>query len=158
MRDGLSISLFAVLLFAFSTPALAGAPPECETDEQCQEWGYEVCGTMGCEGGEAMDNHTEWEPPPGPNACMSDADCPEGQRCAASPSGSSGSGGACINSSASDEDTDLGASDAGESEPKGTDEEVSSGCQGSQTPAGLALFALGLIGLTMRSRRLRLER
>ena len=59
MRYGLSFSLFASVLFALSTPALAGAPPQCETDEQCQEWGYETCGVMGCEGGEAMDNHTE---------------------------------------------------------------------------------------------------
>ncbi|MGB0592440.1 MAG: hypothetical protein ACPGU1_22370 [Myxococcota bacterium] len=160
MRDGLFISLFAVLLFALSTPALAGAPPECETDEQCQEWGYETCGVMGCEGGEAMDNHTEWEPPPGPDACSSDADCPEGQSCAMNPDASVG---ACIDSPSSSEDADAASESAEEGASadeggEGTDEEVSSGCQGSQTPAGLALFALGLIGLAMRSRRLGLER
>ena len=144
-----------MVLFALSTPAFAGAPPECETDEQCQEWGYEVCGTMGCEGGEAMENHAEWEPPPGPTTCTSDADCPEGQTCE---DYANGSVDVCLASTASSEDMDTDMSDAGESEPEGTDEEVSSGCQGSQTPAGLALFALGLIGLAMRSRRLRLER
>lgn len=152
MRFGLS-TLFFALVFAVSTPALAGAPPECETDEECQEMGYELCGIMGCEGGEAMENHTEWESPPDFDVCSSDADCPEGQRCAMNPDAPRG---ACVDSASSAEDADAASQSApeGASADEGTDEEVSSGCQGSQTPAGRVLFALGLIGLAMRSRRL----
>lgn len=162
----LSASLFC-LFFALSTPALAnGAPPECETDEECQEWGYETCGVMGCEGGEAMENHSEWEPPPGPDACTSDADCPEGQSCAMNPSGSVG---ACIGSASSSEDAaaasesaEEGASaDGGASAGEGGDaaeEEVSSGCQGSETPMGLMLFSLGLFAFLVRRHSLSLDR
>ena len=155
-----------MMLFIVSTPALAGAPPECETDAQCQEWGYETCGVMGCEGGEAMENHAEWEPPPGPDACSSDADCPEGQSCAMNPSGSVGD---CIDSPSSSEDAaaasesaEEGASaDGGASAGEGGDaaeEEVSSGCQGSETPTGLMLFSLGLFAFLVRRPSLSLDR
>ena len=93
--------------------------------------------------------------------CSSDADCPEGQSCAMM--SSDASVGACIDSPSSSEDADTASESAEEGASadeggEGTDEEVSSGCQGSQSPAGLALFALGLIGFAVRSRRLHLER
>lgn len=134
-------ALLAFLVVTVSSPlAWAGAPgppPNCTTDEECVEMGYNACASSGmCEatGGD-------------PFECSSDADCAPGETCMQLSSFSE-----CQPDAPAPESDATGGDATGASESAQDAGGGNGGCQGGQTTHGLLVVLAGL-GLFVTRRR-----
>lgn len=149
MRLIVSFMLSSLLLLcALSLPALAGAPPMCETDEECQEMGYDACDSvvLECIGGEQAEAAED------AYECYGDAGCPDGWICMELSSASF-----CAEPPSAEEDAtepehseEAPPERGDEASESAAEDEVSSACQGSENPLSMSLIALALLAFLMR--------